>query len=669
MLMRLIFYTAKCVAGVTFSLYRRAEFEIQLAIPPAQCACGMENRMNRVLVVSNIDRVDEHKEIALKYNVGFEYNDFYVPDIINDDEKVREIIDRYKAAGVPGYCTLHGAFYDVTVFSEDKNIRDISYKKMEQSMEIAKEIGARGVIFHTNVNPYLVSEAYDKRVVEITVNVLERLLEKYSNIEIYLENMFDSNPHILAEISKHLTKYNNYGVCFDYAHASIYGNDIDEWIETLRPYVKHIHINDNDLKHDLHLALGDGELDWNKFLDYYDKYFSECSVLIETTLPENQIKSLEFLKKIEAIRLESDKLENVLSQQIELSADKKVKVSKDNKDNKSDVRELAAEELLERIFYYMTKLVEIKEFSGTVDLLTDLGSTIVNSDRASFWFWDTDSKQYWTLSAQGNGRITIPEGTGIVGKAITENRTILCNDAYSQPYFNGNVDKETGYLTRSTLCMPITNVDNEVIGAFQVINKIDENGNAGEFDERDINRLSIAVAFCEKSLESHLLHNVALRDRLTGLKNRYSFYEYYNKKVLPNVNDVKFSFIMCDIDFFKKVNDTYGHNAGDEILRSVSKLFKNSVDKEDEIVRWGGEEFIFILKNKDISDAKEFAEELRSQIEKSDFLVEDKILNVTMSFGVSELDAQNNIEDNIKVVDGRLYKAKRDGRNRVIDGD
>lgn len=655
--------------------------------------------MNRVLVVSNIDRVDEHKEIALKYNVGFEYNDFYVPDIINDDEKVREIIDRYKEAGVPEYCTLHGAFYDVTVFSEDKNIRDISYKKMEQSMEIAKEIGARGVVFHTNVNPYLVSVTYDKRVVEFTVNVLEKLLEKYSDIEIYLENMFDSNPHILAEISKHLTKYNNYGVCFDYAHASIYGNDIDDWIETLRPYVKHIHINDNDLKHDLHLALGDGELDWNKFLDYYNKYFSECSVLIETTLPENQIKSLEFLKKIEANRLESEKLENAGaepdksenieveseklesaetvtgklenagSQQIELSADNKAKVSKDNKDNKSDVRELAAEELLERIFYYMTKLVEIKEFSGTVDLLTDLGSTIVNSDRASFWFWDTNSKQYWTLSAQGNGRITIPEGTGIVGKAITENRTILCNDTYSQPYFNGNVDKETGYLTRSTLCMPITNVDNEVIGAFQVINKIDENGNAGEFDERDINRLSIAVAFCEKSLESHLLHNVALRDRLTGLKNRYSFYEYYNKKVLPNVNDVKFSFIMCDIDFFKKVNDTYGHNAGDEILRSVSKLFKDSVDKEDEIVRWGGEEFIFILKNKDISDAKAFAEELRSQIEKSDFLVEDKILNVTMSFGVSELNAQNNIEDNIKVVDGRLYKAKRDGRNRVIDGD
>lgn len=61
--------------------------------------------MNRVLVVSNIDRVYEHKEIASKYNAGFEYNDFYAPDIINDEEKVHEIIERYKEAGVPKYCT------------------------------------------------------------------------------------------------------------------------------------------------------------------------------------------------------------------------------------------------------------------------------------------------------------------------------------------------------------------------------------------------------------------------------------------------------------------------------------------------------------------------------------------------------------------------------------
>lgn len=239
---------------------------------------------------------------------------------------------------------------------------------------------------------------------------------------------------------------------------------MEEWIETLSPYVKHIHINDNDLTQDLHLTLGDGKLDWDKFLEYYNVYFSDCSVLIETTLPENQIKSLEFLKKLESERYKSAFTHNVTNNGIGIDKYNKI----------SDVKELAAEELLERIFYYMTKLVEIKEFSETVDLLTDLGSTIVNSDRASFWFWDTSSKQYWTLSAQGNGRITIPEGTGIVGRTITENRTILCNDAYSQPYFNENVDKETGYLTRSTLCMPITDVDNEVIGAFQVINKIDE---------------------------------------------------------------------------------------------------------------------------------------------------------------------------------------------------
>lgn len=602
--------------------------------------------VDKLLIVSNIDRIDEYKKIASEYKVGFEYDDFYAPDVINDDRKVREIIEKYKKAGVPKHCTLHGAFFDLVAFSEDEEIRHIAYKRMRQSMEIAKEIGAYGVVFHTNVNPYLISDNYEKRVVEFSVEILEKLLNQYKDIDIYLENMFDATPEILSGISERLKKYDNYGVCFDYAHAYIYGGNIEKWVNDLKPYIKHIHINDNDLKSDLHLALGEGKIDWYQFMNYYNKYFNDCTVLIETTLPENQVKSLKFMEKLQ-----------------------KGLYKKETEEKEIVNKELEAEELLEKIFHYMTKLVETKEFSETVDLLTDLGSMIVNSDRASFWFWDTNAKQYWTLSAKGNSRITIPEGTGIVGKTIMENRTILCNDPYNQPYFNGSVDKKTGYITRSTLCMPITNVDNEVIGAFQVINKIDENGKSGKFDERDINRLTIVVAYCEKSLESHLLHNVALRDRLTGLKNRYSFYEYYNKKVLPKVKDIKFSFIMCDIDFFKKVNDTYGHNAGDDILKYVSNLFKESVNADDEIVRWGGEEFIFILKDRDIDSAVKFAEQLRSRIESSDFLVEDKVLNITMSFGVSELDIENTLEQNVKIADERLYKAKREGRNRVVSED
>ena len=117
-------------------------------------------------------------------------------------------------------------------------------------------------------------------------------------IRIYLENMFDATPDVLVQISERLKDYPNYGVCFDYAHAVIYGFPVAIWIRQLAPYMKHIHINDNDLKHDLHLALGTGKIVWSQFFDYYDTYFGSCSVLIETTQPEAQRISLEYLTQL-----------------------------------------------------------------------------------------------------------------------------------------------------------------------------------------------------------------------------------------------------------------------------------------------------------------------------------------------------------------------------------
>jgi sugar phosphate isomerase/epimerase len=78
----------------------------------------------------------------------------------------------------------------------------------------------------------------------------------------------------------------------------VYGADIEEWVTTLAPFVKHIHINDNDLKQDLHLAVGKGLIDWVRFRTYYELYFEECSVLIETNEPEAQRESLEYLAEM-----------------------------------------------------------------------------------------------------------------------------------------------------------------------------------------------------------------------------------------------------------------------------------------------------------------------------------------------------------------------------------
>lgn len=254
--------------------------------------------MGRFLIVTNVDNLQEYKKIAEKYDLGFELNDFCMPEVLADRERQQKIINCYRENGLPQYYTMHGAFMDVLIFSYDDDIRRISEKRMEDSMRIARELGAKAVIFHTNVNPFLAFEMYEQRMIDYTVKFIEKLLIEYQNINIYLENMFDRTPHILSEISKRLSGYRNYGVCFDYAHARISQTPLSEWLEHMGPYIKHVHINDNDLVNDLHLAVGDGCIDWKQFVEYYHRYFEDCTILIETKQPENQVKSLQYLSTI-----------------------------------------------------------------------------------------------------------------------------------------------------------------------------------------------------------------------------------------------------------------------------------------------------------------------------------------------------------------------------------
>ena len=327
---------------------------------------------------------------------------------------------------------------------------------------------------------------------------------------------------------------------------------------------------------------------------------------------------------------------------------------------------LSSDELLEKIFYYMSQLFEEKELSKTLFLLTDLGKTLVNSDRASFWFWDRRNHEIWTLAALGIDKITIPENTGLVGAAMNSNETLIINTPYEDPRFNKNVDMNSGYVTKSILTMPVTNSEGRVIGAYQAVNKINTDGSDGTFTEEDVKRLSLATAFCGKTLESYVLHNEAIEDPLTGLRNRRGLHTYYERRIATNKNLDKTSIIMCDIDHFKHVNDTYGHNAGDEVLKHVANTLSGSIKIDDGAFRWGGEEFILLLPHRTLEETAVFAEELRKAIEADVINFEGTDIKITMSFGVSEINTSLTTEENVEGVDAKLYYAKEHGRNRVV---
>jgi diguanylate cyclase (GGDEF)-like protein len=137
------------------------------------------------------------------------------------------------------------------------------------------------------------------------------------------------------------------------------------------------------------------------------------------------------------------------------------------------------------------------------------------------------------------------------------------------------------------------------------------------------------------------------------------------EKAVENLREhnVPFSLLALDIDYFKKVNDTFGHNAGDELLREVAQLMKVQARDLDIVCRSGGEEFMIFLANTDVSQAFEVAERIRKSMETHNFAV---VSSITISIGVSHWAGQpESIESVMKEADKALYKAKENGRNRT----
>lgn len=251
--------------------------------------------MKRLLMIPQVSAIKESMEFAKQYHMGFEYNDFFHPQILDDMEKQEEIIQAYKKCGQPAYATVHGAFFDVIPFSIDKRIREIAGLRIRQSITAAKKIGASAVVFHTNYNPFLNTEAYKKIWVQQNIDFWEQILTEEPQISIYLENMFDTDPELLEQVSEALCRYENYGVCLDYAHAAISPTPTEVWAKHLGRFVKHIHLNDNDLCRDLHLAWGDGQIDRAVFYDIYEAYLKGATILLETGSLENIRRSVETL--------------------------------------------------------------------------------------------------------------------------------------------------------------------------------------------------------------------------------------------------------------------------------------------------------------------------------------------------------------------------------------
>lgn len=170
-----------------------------------------------------------------------------------------------------------------------------------------------------------------------------------------------------------------------------------------------------------------------------------------------------------------------------------------------------------------------------------------------------------------------------------------------------------------------------------------------------------------KRLMDNLKEN-ALRDAMTGLYNRRFLEEYASQLVATNQRRQSvFSALMLDLDYFKQVNDTFGHEAGDKVLKTLSEILLKNVRTSDMLVRYGGEEFVIVLVDTPAEVALDVAEKIRAKVEETKIQLPGAMLQKTISIGVAEFPTDaDTFWQVIKYADVALYEAKDKGRNRVV---
>jgi diguanylate cyclase (GGDEF)-like protein len=218
----------------------------------------------------------------------------------------------------------------------------------------------------------------------------------------------------------------------------------------------------------------------------------------------------------------------------------------------------------------------------------------------------------------------------------------------------------------SLLVVPLI-VKDEVTGTFTVAAT-----RAGAFPSDRREMLGVIANQVAVSMQNarmyEALEEQATTDGLTGLVNHRTFQERFSTMLgRADRHELAVSLLLTDIDHFKKINDTYGHPTGDEVLRRVAAILKASARKIDIVARYGGEEFALVLEGTDRAGARQLAERIRQEVEQQSFPSAKGAIGATLSIGVASYpDDSRDKPEIIARADQSLYSAKHGGRNRTV---
>lgn len=314
-------------------------------------------------------------------------------------------------------------------------------------------------------------------------------------------------------------------------------------------------------------------------------------------------------------------------------------------------------EQINTVNQFISSITESQNFEQSMSTIESMGKQVLDCGKAEFWCYDGAENKYFTNDDNRGGRDW---------QIAKENMRIAA-------------ESKEAYIADESAYIPI--ISNDKVAGILIASEKD-----GEFDRTSLEKFApngqIANTI-DLSLKKEFEHQGRITDELTRLKNRQGAKEYAINTMAHNINEEKdMCIIMCDIDHFKSINDTYGHDAGDTVLKNVSGILQSGTRQgADSAFRWGGEEMVCVL-NCDYDHAMDIAERLRQQIENTTHLVYDADkqptnVSVTISMGVYQVkpdidkeitqeNAFNFFESQLKFADELAYKAKESGRNMVV---
>ena len=308
------------------------------------------------------------------------------------------------------------------------------------------------------------------------------------------------------------------------------------------------------------------------------------------------------------------------------------------------------------------------QLEATLSLLCDMAGEISPFDRVLVYFWDEGTEEMELRQVRGltKGKVANEISTGNVVNlwAVKYGRPLLITQGH-----HIQADALLDMMgAASALAVPLF-VSNRVMGSIQLFSSRRE-----AFQRDDAQLLWILSLVSENLLTREYANEGLLRfaftDYLTGLRTRGYFEQQLDLEFKrAERRKQKFSLLMIDIDHFKRLNDTFGHHVGDQILRDVSSILMKDMREVDTVARYGGEEFVIILPETTQAGALYVAQRLRRAVEQAKFFAGSphEIQHLTISIGMAGYDSDAQFKrDLIEFADAALYAAKHGGRNRVV---